>query len=322
MPPHLLPVESLNVKSELDIYGFAILVEEITGLKRPTIPMATWVHGWNFQPLTSARTLSAHSHLLSYRRIMRNQNEKNVLEALGFDNILVGGLPFMYVRPSGISRQKDSLVVCAERLHYPILEAQVKRYGKLMEELDFEYKKSLKEINFCFTGEDFNEDNPLVKMARDRGYGVLLGGHKRDSNSLKRLRQIFDYHEYGLTNTLGSHLVYSNYCGCSMGISFDNFYLALHDLGEYGNNRDEDNIDDRLWNEWTLSGEAQKQYSFLMVSNINEIGDYSQWANSEIGLKDRIADERIGQALCWTSAAYSKAALLYVRDRVTRRRCR
>ena len=286
--------------------------------------MATWVHGWNFQPLTSARPLSAHNHLLSYRRIMRNQNEKNVLKALGFDNILVGGLPFMYVSASGISRQKDSLVVCAERLHYPIQETQVKRYRKFMEEIDFEYKKSLKEINFCFSGEDFNEVNPLVKMARDRGYGVLLGGHKQDSNSLKRLRQIFDYHEYGLTNSLGSQLVYSNYCGCSMGISFHNFHLPinLHDPGEYGNDPDTDNIDDRLINEWALSGEAQKQYDFLMVSNISEIGDYSQWANSEIGLKDRIADERIGQALCWTSAAYSKAALLYVRDRVTRRRSR
>ena len=285
--------------------------------------MATWVHGWNFHPLTSSRTLSAHNELLGYRRIMRNHAEKSFLESLGFYNIRVGGLPFMYVPPSNIKRKKGSLVVCAQRvIHYPASQDQINSYLKFMDEIDTRYRPKMEEINFCFTGEDLNENSPLVHMARQRGYGVLQGGVKYDRNSLLRLRQIFDYHEYGLTNTLGSHLVYSNFSGCKMGISHENFSMHLHELGEYGENGENDYIDDRLYNEWILSGSPQAEYDFLMVSQIDDFRNHLAWAIHEIGGSNRIPDNELRDAVCWSSKEYAKANFRYLQDRVYGRRCR
>jgi hypothetical protein len=311
-------------KHEIDLYGFSDIIEEITNIKRPLKPMATWVHGWNYQPLSSPRVLSAYGEYLDYRRIVRSIGEKNILEEYGFTNIQVGGLPFQYVNPSNIAREPGSLIVMGEHSLTIDKKDSINRWNGLIDEVDKNYKNDFNIIKICMTGEDYNS-NIIRKMIENRGYEVIIGGYKNDRNSLKRLREIFDYFDYGITTCLGSHLVYAHYSGCKMGIVKKYFGLSILHSNEYGKSynglkyiNDED-----IYNKYVFSNYAEKYYDFLFIENqldLLNLKNFYDWAHKEIGGNNKFETEQIINALAWSKTEYLLATTRYLRDKILDRR--
>jgi hypothetical protein len=321
---NLLKSEIRESRHEIDLYGFSEILEEITNIKRPIKPLATWVHGWNFQPITSPRPLSAFGEYLNYRRIVRTINEKNILEEYGFKNIKVGGLPFQYVKFTSISRKSGSLVLMGEHSLSVNKKEAINRWNSLINEVDTNYKNIFSEIKICMTGEDYN-NNLIIKLIESRGYEVIIGGYKNDKNSLKRLRQIFDYFEFAVTTCLGSHIVYAHYSGCKMGVIKKYFGLEQLSQGQYGPNYNckKYKNDENIYNDQIISNKIVENYKFLFFENFNDLikmKNYYDWAYEEIGGKNKFLINQLPEVLVWTSAEYLAAIPAYINDKIFCRR--
>jgi hypothetical protein len=306
---------------EIDLYGFSEILEHLTGKKRPHKPLATWVHGWNFQPLSSPRVLSAFGEYLGYRRIVRSVKERDLLEAYGFTNVIIGGLPFQYVERSNFERKPGSLVVMGEHSLSLRDPRTIRSWQQLIDEVNLNYKNKFEEIVFCVISDDYY-NSPVRQLLESNGYDVIIGGFKNDINSLLRLRQIFDYFEFGLTTCLGSHLLYAHFSGCKMAVSSKLFGICPLLPGQYGKNYTGKfaKNDEEILNNYILSETPRKDFEFLFSDDFINFKIASDWANREIGTADKICINQLADAIAWTGVEYLKAASRHLYDKVFQRR--
>lgn len=206
----LLPERKIFVyRGSVDRYGFTHLLAERCGLRRPRHAFAEWIHGWIWDEDPTAESLAVSKLRRDLRLVVRSERERDALHSEGFEEVIIGGLPFAYVERQHVSRNPYAL------LAFPPHSAEVERLSS--NQADYmDYLESQKQnfdgIYVSIFHLDWN--GPMRAAAQARGLKVVKGARPDDANSLLRTRALFDAFEYVSSNTMGSHFVYALYSGC------------------------------------------------------------------------------------------------------------
>jgi hypothetical protein len=181
---------------------------------RATKPLE-WQHGWvpSF-PGWDSESIVGTDGLSRYRKkthlqLVATKDQERQLQESGYSHVRAIGLPFCYVPNQKILRPKNSAIF-------------VFRHGIFEKDTRLEMLASISraaheasQLNVApfmlIHGSDVNEK--VVINAKELGVTLILGGHPQDINSLKRVRQVFEYFETVVTDYIGSHVLYATICG-------------------------------------------------------------------------------------------------------------
>lgn len=211
----LLPnVETFPLKGGIDRYGFSHILSKICGLNKPRRTFAEWIHGWHWHDVPSPEILGVHLLNHSVPIIVTNKKEYIALKESGFKNVIVGGLPSAYINQQHFSKNKDALLAIPPHTGEDI-------YFNNSQDEYMDYLESLKNkfdgiyISIFY----LDLDGPLHKAAKKRGLNIIQGARPDDSNSLLRMRAIFDAFSFVTSNYMGSHFIYSQFANCKFSFS-------------------------------------------------------------------------------------------------------
>lgn len=305
--------EIIKVRNDLDSYGFSYLLAKRMKLTHPPRSFGSWVHGWTFWESKSALELGYDSSApRDMPIVVASVNDKATLEAEGFETVLVGCLPFVYTSPSQMQRKPDSLIAFIphgfDYLHYS------HAYDDF---LDYVYsiKGDFQTTYICVYAHDAT-DRELMNKIRKRDLQYVIGAQPEDANSLMRMRWIFDQFEYVLSAQMGSHLLYSAYCGCKTSFSgpFYTFdaepwkrYLRVTTLSE------------ELQRVFSVSDEApnRERYPWLFVKHPRKAVAMQSWAQREIGAFSMLDNETIVSTLGWSALGQATGVMRALKRRLT-----
>src|SRR5438034_972010 len=101
----------IDIRSEPDSYGFSVLAAQRLGLVRPRRCYCAWLHGWIWWDATRPEQLGYGNLAKDIRLVCVNEAQRQMLLSHGHEDVVAGGLPFSYVPPANVEREKDSLLV-------------------------------------------------------------------------------------------------------------------------------------------------------------------------------------------------------------------
>ena len=205
----LPPISPIKISSGVDRYGFSNVLAKRCGRRVVLRSFANWVHGWIWAEEPTAELLACSKLPRNLTIVVRDQIEKDALEAEDFKDIRVGGLPFAYVERQHTLRHENAL------LAFPPHSAEAERVSNDQAEyLDYLHsvKQDFESIYLSVYYLDMG--GPLHKAANARGLQVIQGARPDDANSLLRIRSMLDSFTYVTSNVMGSHLLYALFTGC------------------------------------------------------------------------------------------------------------
>jgi hypothetical protein len=284
-----------NLTSGIDRYGFSSILCEQMGLKRRPRSFANWLHGWIWWGATSSAELMFDcAQKQGGRFIVSKSLERGILEAEGFQNVWVGGLPFAYTLPSNLKRIGGSL------LAMPPHSGESEKLGKShVDYLDYleSIKRDFSSIWVCIHYLDISLN--VVNEIKSRGLFLIEGARPDDANSLRRMRAIFDSFEYVTSSVMGSHIVYSMYSGCKVSLCGPVYVFSESDVifdkyrHAYGNNFIRD------WLYYSSKGYLNENFHFLFAENPRDGYQSDEYARIELGYYNKLSRREIVDALRW-----------------------
>jgi hypothetical protein len=292
-----LPQEqSFNVGWEPEYYGAIHLIAKKCNVKniRPYAPH-TWVHGW----IIGKEFISSKQILLwgSKKNIhfVHTKEQKKYVRMNGYNYVMDIGAPFLYTDNSEGKRITNSVLIIP---HHGLKQAKhisspIDYIESVLKELDsFEF------IVACIHADDA-EDVDIIRRLDKLRIPYIIGARANDKNSLNRMRKIFSSFEYTVSDTLGSHIAYSAYCGCKVSI-YGNYYERSH--SEFHNDPWYKNNKDILDYEITKSTEkyARENYGFLFSDPWLATANI-KWAQFELGYQSIRSAFLLKHLFGWTS---------------------
>ncbi|MCC6276220.1 MAG: hypothetical protein IT569_10215 [Leptospiraceae bacterium] len=303
----------IQVRNEIDRFGFSYRLAEICGKLIPPKSHANWQHGWIWWNPGTLEEFAYEKHHSDIPTVLSTNKLRDILKQFGFINVAAGGLPFAYIPPTNLIKRKDTLLAfLPHSLHY------IKENFEDMQFLDYlaDIKKDFESV-VCSIYYDDWVNGGLVQKCKRRGLDVISGARSDDKNSLLRIRTLLDQFEYVSSNTMGSHILYAALSGCKIQIakpmySFEHYskifkqdYLFQkfpHLLDAYSNAYDEENL--------------KKWFPFFFVEHPKKATLNIEWAGEEIGIDNLLQKNEIEKLLGWTFTTKSKAILRAVKRRV------
>lgn len=205
-------------------YGDLYLAAEHCGLSEPPPFSAPfeWQHGWkpSFLDISPESIVGTDglSHLRrgTYLQLVATRAQADLLRESGYKKVAAIGLPFTYVPAQGFNRKSESkLHVFSHSTH-----EDVARFQMAFRQIDL--------IAELYRGEETymmvhgaNLTSAVVEYAKQRKVRIILGADSGDTQSLVRVRQIFESFDRVVTNYVGSHVLYAMIAGAK--ISFVEF---------------------------------------------------------------------------------------------------
>lgn len=188
-------------------------------LKLPVPFEATWMHGiiepwrYNRYPL---QLLYGFKHDKSRLILVCNDEQKKVLNSIGYTNVHAIGAPYVYAAPE----------VCPKRLMGSVLVmpphtidgAPFLKQSELEGYADYivhKYGQSRLDIYACIHAACIR-NGQWASLFQDRKIPVLSGADPFDNNSLRRMWHIFSLFETLSTPEIGSHVFYALAAGCKV----------------------------------------------------------------------------------------------------------
>lgn len=285
----------INVTSGIDRYGFSFLLSEQMGLKWRPRSFANWLHGWIWYGATASVDLMFDcDQKKGGRFVVSKYPEKKVLEAEGFQNVWVGGLPFAYTSPSNLRRIGDSL------LAMPAHSAEGERLSKShIDYLDYleSIRKDFSSIWVCIHYLDISPN--IADEIKRRGLLLIEGARPDDANSLRRMRAIFDSFEYVTSSAMGSHIVYSMYSGCKVSLCGPHYVYSESDFISDKNRHAHTNkyVCDLL--HYLSKGYLKENFQFLFAVSPRNGYQSEEYAKTELGFYNKLSQREIVDALRW-----------------------
>lgn len=209
------PQDTFTPATNLDRYGFSHVLAQYVGLPRPRRPFCTWIHGWvwwedTLQPedLIGPRPLGRDLSI-----VVGSTRQAQLLQGHGYQNVIAGGVPYIYVPPQEVQRNRNALLAfighSAESERFEVFHAEYLDYLASMNR-DFE------DIYVSVFALDSSEK--LRSEITRRGLRVLNGANPIDKNSMLRTRRALEYVGHVSTNTMGSHIAYALAAGCRTSV--------------------------------------------------------------------------------------------------------
>ena len=195
----LPPIVQVKLTSGVDRYGFSSVLAQKCG--RHVVPrsFANWGHGWVWDDEPTLELLGCAKLPRDVTNVVCNNAEKLALEASGFTDIRIGGLPFAYIKRQHTRYQTDML------LAFPPHSAEVERLTE-DQAAYMDYLVTMKQFfeAVYVSVYSIDMDGPLHKAAQVRGLHVAQGARPDDANSLLRTRAMLDLFTHVTTNSMGS----------------------------------------------------------------------------------------------------------------------
>jgi len=288
---HLNEYKKIAIRNSCDRYGFAYMLALQQNL--PVVPrsFADWNHGWIWNDdIIPDQIIDVPNCRKNLSIVVGNSNEGNCLQAEGYTNVVIGGLPFAYV-----PHQNKRPISGALAAFLPHSSEAQKFDVILVDYLDY--------LASCVT--DFSEiyvivywlDNSdfLQDEIKRRKLKCVLGAKPDDRDSLIRIRNILEYCPYVTSNTMGSHIAYALYVGCRVSIC-GNYYE--YDYEKYAT------IHNRLFlnkmNEVQSRFFLVNKYPWLFVDHpLQGVSDI-RFGRKVVGLDSVLSNDQIKKALGWT----------------------
>jgi hypothetical protein len=205
----LLPYnQRINVRSEADFYGASHLIAEHLGLTTVPNSYSSWSHGPSIKGLKYVDHIIWNKGWLKNRLVVNRQVEQFLLEN-HVQKVKAVGLPITYVKSQNIKRRgKSVLFMLAHSL------PNTKINHDLSGVIEHCNNLKLRGIYVCFCiHSDCHKENIVPKELDENGVDWFVGSAVNDINSLKRMRNIFEYFETVASNTMGSHFFYAQLFG-------------------------------------------------------------------------------------------------------------
>lgn len=308
----LLPKSKIfKLNGSIDRYGFRHYITNICDLKLPLRPFSEWTHGWIWDQNPTAEILGLSKLRRDLHIVVRNEMEKNILHNEGFMYVTAGGLPFSYI-PIQHNIKNNEALLC-----FPPHSTESEVVSSPLNDY-LDYLESLKDLFDGIYVSIFYLDwnGPIHTEAIRRGLNVIQGARPDDSNSLLRMRSIFDAFKYVTSNNIGSHFLYALYSGCNFSFCGPMFQYDESIMLSKGNphKHSKDKIDriisiqqvDYLKNRYGLF------FSDTPRFGIKDL-DYGF---KEIGKSHNLTPKEIIEKLGWTPlgqlSGYTKSAFRYL----------
>lgn len=298
-------VQQIEIKNEVDRFGFSHFLAKQFGLSKPPRSFACFSHGWIWRRDLRLDDLGYYFTPLSTPIIVANSWQAQFMRKSGFATVVEGGLPFAYIPKSKIEKKKASLLIMPPH--------SIKYYGIGS---DFycnliDYIKAIEaefsEVCFCLHSDDAN-DAEINSVLRENGIPFIVGASASDANSLYRMRCIFDYFDYVTTIVMGSHILYAAFCGCKVSI-LDKYYF-YYPQSALDQENVMNNVLDFKKRTLDLYNNKQKlidQFPWLFVRNPGEALQMTNWASEEIGVMNLLSRDQLLELLGWSGFARVKA---------------
>ena len=313
MLDRLPPFAPVKLTSGVDRYGFSSVLAERCGRRIVPRSFANWVHGWMWHDEPTAELLACSKLPRDVTIVVRNDVEQRALEAAGFTDIRIGGLPFAYIRRQHAYPHADSLLV------FPSHSAEGVQVTPDQESY-LDYLESLKQdFDSVYVSVYYLDmDGPLHKAAQARGLRVIQGARADDANSLLRTRYMLDSFTHVTTNVMGSHMAYALFSGCKF--SFCGPIYGYHESQWLGGGNphgvSSDYVRLLLW----LQSESylREKFGGFFVDHPRMGLQDASFAADSIGERFVMAPHQIEEALGWGVLGQMKGYVSGARRRLSR----
>ena len=300
----LLPIRIIQLRNEVDRFGFSSLLALRFGFKNAPRSFACYLHGWIWRRDLKIEDLGYYFTPRNTPIVVTKEHQKDVLTKHGFSRVIIGALPFAYVKKSSVVRKIGTLLVMPphslQYLGYEVISAKMLGY---IDDISSEFS----EICICLHADDFS-DKVLTSMLDSKKITYILGAHSADANSLLRMRQIFDYFEYVTTTTFGSHIVYAAFCGCKVSLLTD--YFLMTPLSAFTNEPQLKLIPGYLERSIDILNNKQNlndQFPWLFLKHPKLAIQKVDWATKEIGVDNLLDKGQLMEFLGWTALSKMRA---------------
>ena len=278
----------------MDRYGFSSVLAKQCGRRIVPRSFANWVHGWVWHEEPTDELLACAKLPREVTIIVCNEKERLALEAAGFRDVRIGGLPFAYMQRQHELRYTDAL------LAFPPHSAEVEKvvadqgaYLDYLESLKQDFESVYVSVYYLDMG------GAMHKAALARGLRVIQGARPDDANSLLRMRSILDSFMHVTSNVMGSHMLYALFSGCKFSFcgpiyGYDeSFYLASGN--PYGHSSDRIRLALQLQSESYLRDKFAKFFVDHPRAGLQD----ASFARDAIGAKYLMNPQQVEDALGW-----------------------
>lgn len=305
----LLPnTKPIKIKSGIDRYGFSYLLADLCKMNTPLRSFANWVHGWIWDEHPTAESLHCSKLPHDVTIVVRNEMELLALKNEGFKCVLVGGLPFAYVKKQHKLRNQNALLaIPPHSAEVDRISFQQKSYMDYLESLKLNYDGIYVSIHYL------DWDGAMYKAARKRGLNVIQGARPDDANCLIRMRSLFEAFEHVTSNVMGSHFIYALDSGCRFSFCGPMFNYNQDMILDRTNSKLQYSLKIMRLEQIYDPAYLRQRFGRFFVELPNEGFTDKYYAESELGYEKLLLPNEIIGALGWTwkgqLSGYSRGAI-------------
>lgn len=306
----LPPFAPIKKTDGVDRYGFSSVLAKRCGRRTPPRSFANWTHGWVWAEEPTAELLSSGNLPRDVTIVVCQENEQLTLNAAGFTDVRLGGLPFAYVQRQHTHRQTDALLAfLPHSAEAGYVSADQSTYFDYLETLKKDFESIFVSVHYL----DMN--GPLHKEALVRGLQVVQGARPDDANSLLRTRSMLDSFRYVTSNVMGSHMLYALFAGCKFA-----FCGPMHSYDELQFATAGYHSPDHIGQSVMLFSESyiRKRFCKYFVDHPRMGLVDESFAVDSIGKRFIMSPQEIEDALGWTVGGQIKGYATGARRRLSR----
>lgn len=284
--------DKIKIRGEADFYGGSSILASTLLKNKPVQSFSSWSHGWEIGELkyTEQIVWSYHWHL---NRLVRNKKVAAFLLERGFENVYAVGLPIIYTTNQVNDRKFGSvLFMPAHSLSYididPNLIEMVSQ-AKLL-------KDNGQYVCFCVHS-DCVKHGKTIPLLDENSIDWFSGSSVSDINSLQRMRNVFDYFETVISNTIGSHFLYAQLFGAKFAFIEPFFEYTFAQFEKDPFCRAKPDLTKHLVEQSSL-GVIKSKYPEYFRGYDNALCDQS-FAEIECGIPEKVGPEELASLLGW-----------------------
>jgi len=301
----------INVRNEVDRYGFSYYLAKKMNIGVPPKSFANWQHGWFWADLEYKHldVLMGYPLKNNYNipTIVADENIKNALLNRGFQNVIAGGIPFSYISCSNLKKIKDSLIIIMPHSLEYTKFSKKEKFNELIESIN-ELSKKYYKVDCLIYYDDFKK-KIYDKYLQNSNINIICGARANSKNALVNIRALFDQYEYVTSHCMGSALLYAMFCDCKVSL-IEPFFNYSYEFWESDLYLKENNLIEIMY--YNHSKEyIKKNYDFLFKADPKLAEKNYNLAKNLIGVSNKLTNKNIKNILGWKSNSKIKVALRY-----------
>jgi hypothetical protein len=284
--------ETIKIRGEADFYGSSRILANALMRNNPARSFSSWSHGWEIGELEYTEQILWSYHW-QLNRLVRNNKVAAFLNVHGFENVSAVGLPIIYTTNQVSDRKTGSvLFMPAHSLSYIDIDPkliEMVNQAKLL-------KNNGQYVCFCVHADCVNHGK-TVPMLEENSIDWFTGSSVSDINSLQRMRNIFDYFETVMSNTMGSHFLYAQLFGAKFSFVEPFFEYTFAQFEKDPFCRSKPDLTQHLVEQSSLKV-IKSKYAEYFNGYEHAVCDQA-FAEIECGLPEKVSSEKLASLLGW-----------------------